>query len=220
MLPSGSCCAVGSRHFQHFAAQSHGLLARCLRFAPSVARGHARLASDFGASWSGGTSTRWVTSPGFRNVWTTSASSGSRLLWTHSTEWGEAAGEARWEGASHPQGFTERYTYEVTGEVKTVKDRLARTTTMAHDQLGRLLAMVDAAGRRHGRSYSVPTASGWQGPTLTAAGADGTIASTTLSTPLRDGDYQLGVNGLQTAGFPAQSSLYSEDQAPEPFPAY
>jgi len=127
-----------------------------------------------------------------------------------STDKGEAAGEARWVGAHPPQGFTESYTYEATGEVKTVKDRLDRTTTMAHDQLGRLLAMVDTLGRSHGRSYSVPTAGAWTGPTLTRASADATSATASLSTPLRDGDYQLGVNALQPDGMPARISLYRD----------
>ena len=118
--------------------------------------------------------------------------------------------QGRLASVTDPQGFTESYTYEPTGEVRTVKDRLDRTTTMAHDQLGRLLAMVDTLGRSHGRSYSVPTAGAWTGPTLTRASADATTATTSLSTPLRDGDYQLGVNALQPDGMPARISLYRD----------
>ncbi|MDB5215539.1 MAG: Rhs family protein, partial [Myxococcaceae bacterium] len=126
-------------------------------------------------------------------------------------EWAMTYGaQGRIASVTDPQGFTESYTYEPTGELKTVKDRLARTTTMAHDQLGRLLAMVDTLGRSHGRSYSVPAAAGWQGPTLTAGSADATVATGDLATQLRDGDYQIGVNALQANGFPAQISLYRD----------
>ncbi len=127
-----------------------------------------------------------------------------------STDLGEAAGEAGWVGATNPHGFTESYTYEATGEVSSVKDRLARTTTMAHDQLGRLLTMVDTLGRRRDRSYTVPTGGAWSGPSLTAASANGTASTTSLSGTLRSGDYQLGINAFDTEGFPAQITLYRD----------
>jgi RHS repeat-associated protein len=126
-------------------------------------------------------------------------------------EWAMTYGaQGRLASVTDPHGFTESYTYEPTGEVKTVKDRLARTTTMAHDQLGRLLAMVDTLGRRHGRSYSVPTSGAWTGPTLTSGSAAATAATSTLTSSLRDGDYQIGVNALQPDGLPAQISLYRD----------
>ena len=118
--------------------------------------------------------------------------------------------QGRLASVTDPHGFTESYTYEPTGEVASIKDRLARTTTMAHDQLGRLLSMVDTLGRRHDRSYTVPTGGVWSGPSLTAASANGTASTTSLSGALRSGDYQLGVNAHDTEGFPAQITLYRD----------
>lgn len=126
-------------------------------------------------------------------------------------EWTMAYGpQGRVASVTDPHGFTESYTYEPTGEVRTVQDRLARTTTMAHDQLGRLLSIVDTLGRKHQRSYSVPTASGWAGPSLAAASADATSATTSLSGALRSGDYQIGVDAHDVEGFPAQIAFYRD----------
>ena len=118
--------------------------------------------------------------------------------------------QGRLASVTDPHGFTESYTYETTGEIASVKDRKSRTTTMAHDQLGRLLSMVDTLGRKHQRSYTVPAAGAWSGPSLTAASASGAASSTSLAGALRSGDYQLGVNAYDTEGFPAQISLYRD----------
>ncbi|MCA9591644.1 MAG: hypothetical protein KC657_40385, partial [Myxococcales bacterium] len=88
-------------------------------------------------------------------------------------------------GATPPHGFEETYSYEVTGELRETVDRLSRTSTMTHDQLGRVLAMVDTLGRRHTRTYPVPTAGAWSGPGLTAASADATAAATALTAAMR-----------------------------------
>lgn len=126
-------------------------------------------------------------------------------------EWAMTYGaQGRLASVTDPHGFTESYTYETTGEVASIKDRLNRTTTMAHDQLGRLLSLVDRLGRRHDRSYTVPAAGTWSGPTLSAASANGTASTTSLSGSLRSGDYQIGVNAYDTEGFPAQISLYRD----------
>jgi hypothetical protein len=74
----------------------------------------------------------------------------------------------------------------------------------------RVLQSVDTLGRKHQRGYTVPTAGAWTGPTLTAASADSTTATTSLSTSLRTGDYQIGLNAFDTEGFPAQISLYRD----------
>jgi RHS repeat-associated protein len=126
-------------------------------------------------------------------------------------EWTMTYGpQGRLATVTDPDGFTENYAYETTGEIKSVVDRLSRTATMSHDQLGRLLATVDTMGRAHQRSYSVPVSGVWSGPTLTAASADGTAATTSLSSALRSGDYQIGFNAYPIDGFPAPISLYRD----------
>jgi len=126
-------------------------------------------------------------------------------------EWAMAYdGDARLASVTDPQGFTESYGYEPNGETKTVTDKLARQTTWSHDQLGRVLAMVDTAGRRHTNTYSVPVSGAWSGPTLMAGGADAATPSTSLTAALRGGDYQIGHNAYQVNGAPPQISLYRD----------
>ncbi len=126
-------------------------------------------------------------------------------------EWTMSYGpQGRLAGVTDPYGFTESYTYEPTGEVKTVRDRLARTTTLRHDALGRMLSLVDTLGRTHTRSYAVPVGGGWSGPTLSAGSGDGSAATTSLSSALRSGDYQIGVNAHAVEGYPAQIALYRD----------
>ena len=129
---------------------------------------------------------------------------------TPGTQWSMTYGpQGRLASVIDPAGFAESYSYEPTGEVKTVKDRRARTTTMSHDQLGRLLSLVDTAGRRHDRS-TIPSGGAWTGPSLTAASTDGTATTTALGDALRSGDYQVGVNAQDVEGFPAQISFYRD----------
>jgi len=118
--------------------------------------------------------------------------------------------QGRLAGVTDPHGFTESYTYEATGEVKTVRDRLARTTTLRHDGLGRVLSLVDTLGRTHTRSYAVPVGGAWSGPTLSAGSGDGSAATTGLGSALRSGDYQIGVNAHAVEGYPAQIALYRD----------
>ena len=53
---------------RHFAAPSHGLLTRCLRFTQSVTRLRARLASGWQPTFSGWASPHWVPLHNFRNL--------------------------------------------------------------------------------------------------------------------------------------------------------
>ncbi|MCW5777488.1 MAG: hypothetical protein KIS87_13710, partial [Phycisphaeraceae bacterium] len=126
-------------------------------------------------------------------------------------EWTLSYGvQGRLASVTDPQGSTESYTYTATGELASVTDRLNRTTTTSYDQLGRVLSTLDAAGRSHRRTYSVPSGGTWTGPTLTAASADGTAAATTLTSPVRSGDYQIGVNALDVEGLPPRISVYRD----------
>src|SRR4029079_17971583 len=109
-----------------------------------------------------------------------------------------------------PDGFVETYQYEPTGELKTLTDKLTRPTTYSHDQLGRVLAMVDTRGRKHGNVYAVPASGAWAGPTLMAGNADATDATTSLMGTLPSGDYQIGQNGYPVEGYPAVVSLYQD----------
>src|SRR5207245_1807290 len=79
----------------------------------------------------------------------------------------------RLASVSDPEGFTESYLYEPQGELKRLTDKLSRQTNYTHDQLGRVLAMIDTAGRSHSNVYTVPTSGAWLGPTLMAGSAEG-----------------------------------------------
>lgn len=105
------------------------------------------------------------------------------------------APEGRLATVTDPDGLIESYFYEPTGELHQLIDRNANTTTIAHDSLGRVAAIVDALGRKHRRTYPVPVGTQidtavYSGPLLTsgiATGADGSIA---LGAALNPGDYQ------------------------------
>ena len=64
-------------------------------------------------------------------------------------------GDRRIEEVTVPQGFTEKYAYETTGELRKLTDKLARDTVWTHDELGRVLSMVDTLGRHHGNGLSI-----------------------------------------------------------------
>ena len=118
--------------------------------------------------------------------------------------------DGRLASVTDPHAFTERYAYETTGELKKLTDKLARDTSWTHDQLGRVASMVDTLGRRHGNLYTVPASGAWVGPTLMAGSGDATASTTSLSTALRAGDYQIGQNAYPVDGRPAQISLYRD----------
>jgi RHS repeat-associated protein len=132
----------------------------------------------------------------------------------------DLAADAKWKLEYGPQGRlailtdplgkTESYTYEPTGEIASLTDRLGRLTKMNYDHLGRLLSMDDTAGRKHQQSYSEPQSGVWVGPTLTAASADATLPPTSLTGALAVGDYQIGINALDTEGFSPKISLYRD----------
>jgi RHS repeat-associated protein len=119
-------------------------------------------------------------------------------------------GDGRLASVTDPHSFTESYAYEPTGELKKLTDKLARDTSWTHDQLGRVASMVDTLGRRHGNAYTVPSSGTWSGPTLMAGAGDATASTTSLSTPLRAGDYQIGQNAYPAYGQPAAISLYRD----------
>jgi RHS repeat-associated protein len=119
-------------------------------------------------------------------------------------------GDGRLASVRDPHSFTESYAYEATGELKKLTDKLARDTTWTHDQLGRVASMMDTLGRSHGNAYTVPAAGVWTGPTLLAGSGDATASTTSLSTALRAGDYQIGQNAYPTHGQPAGITLYRD----------
>jgi RHS repeat-associated protein len=119
-------------------------------------------------------------------------------------------GDGRLTSVTDPHSFTESYAYEPTGERKKLTDKLSRDTTWTHDQLGRVTSMVDTLGRSHGNAYTVPAAGAWTGPTLMAGSADATASTTSLSTALRAGDYQIGQNAYPAHGQPAGITLYRD----------
>jgi YD repeat-containing protein len=119
-------------------------------------------------------------------------------------------GDARLSSVTDPHGFTESYGYETTGELNKLVDKLTRTTTWSHDQLGRVSSMLDTLNRAHANTYALETAGSWVGPTLMTGSADATAATTTLPGTMRTGDYQIGHNVYQNAGYPAQVSLYQD----------
>jgi RHS repeat-associated protein len=119
-------------------------------------------------------------------------------------------GDGRLSSVTDPHAFTESYAYEATGELKKLTDKLARDTSWTHDQLGRVASMIDTLGRSHGNAYTVPTAGLWTGPTLMAGSGDATASTTSLSTALRAGDYQIGQNAYPAHGQPAGITLYRD----------
>jgi RHS repeat-associated protein len=119
-------------------------------------------------------------------------------------------GQDRLASVTDPHGFTESYQYEPTGELKVLTDKLLRPTTYSHDQLGRVLSMLDTLGRNHTNVYALPASGAWSGPTLMAGSADATSATTSLTGSLRNGDYQIGQNGYADQGYPALVSLYQD----------
>ena len=118
--------------------------------------------------------------------------------------------EGRLATVSDPHGFVESYAYETTGELKKLTDKLARDTTWSHDQLGRVLAMVDTLGRTHASTYTVPVAGAWTGPSLMAGSGDAAAPAISLTGSLRNGDYQIGKNAYQPAGAAPRISLYRD----------
>jgi hypothetical protein len=60
MLPSAVSTTSALATLFYFEAQSHGLHARCLRFAGAVTDVHARLASGWWPTLPDGIRTRWV----------------------------------------------------------------------------------------------------------------------------------------------------------------
>ena len=119
-------------------------------------------------------------------------------------------GDGRLASVTDPHSFTESYAYEPTGELKKLTDKLSRDTTWTHDQLGRVASMVDTLGRSHANAYTVPASGAWTGPTLMAGSGDATASTTSLSTALRAGDYQIGQNAYPAYGQPAAITLYRD----------
>lgn len=82
-------------------------------------------------------------------------------------------------------GFKEQYSYEPTGELTSVLDRLNRSTTMAHDQLGRLkrwsMRLVDRTRARI-RSRRMRRADGQADERERRCNARGNNANDTSST--------------------------------------
>ncbi|MBS2018036.1 MAG: hypothetical protein JST00_34505, partial [Deltaproteobacteria bacterium] len=50
----------------------------------------------------------------------------------------------------------------------------------------------------------------WTGPTLMSGSADASVATTSLTSPLRSGDYQIGHHAQPTSGYPAGVELYRD----------
>jgi RHS repeat-associated protein len=118
--------------------------------------------------------------------------------------------EGRLAAATDPDGLAESYGYEPTGELNALTDRNGNITSIAHDHLGRILNVVDALGRAHARTYTVPQSGAWSGPTLSTGSVSGAPASTDFTAALNPGDYQIGRNLYQTLGYPAQVSFYRD----------
>jgi YD repeat-containing protein len=124
-------------------------------------------------------------------------------------------GQGRLASVTDPQGFTESYQYEPTSELKTLTDKLSRATRYTHDDLGRVSSMIDTLGRSHGNTYAFPQTDAtsqpvWVGPSLMAGSGDTSAAATSLTAPMRNGDYQIGKNGYAQQGYPAIVSLYRD----------
>jgi RHS repeat-associated protein len=128
------------------------------------------------------------------------------------------AAEGRLSAITNPDGFSESYTYEPTGELKSILDRNDNLTAITHDHLGRVLSIVDAIGRMHARAYPVPSVnsppfgqpSAWNGPSVLSGSASTAAASTDFSAALNPGDYQIGHAQYPIYGYPPGESFYRD----------
>lgn len=118
--------------------------------------------------------------------------------------------EGRLSSITDPDGFPEAYAYEATGELSSLIDRNGNPTTITHDHLGRVASIVDALSRKHARTYTVPAAGSWIGPTLTSASATSAAASVDFSAALNPGDYQIGNAQYPKYGYPPGESFYRD----------
>jgi RHS repeat-associated protein len=109
-----------------------------------------------------------------------------------------------------PLGEQEQFFHNPQRDVIAAVDRLNRSTTFTYDQLGRKSTITDTAGRVGTFAYSVPSASSWSGPTLYAQSANDTPPPTSLTASLADGQYQVGINGIQPYDFKSHIDLYRD----------
>lgn len=108
--------------------------------------------------------------------------------------------EGRLTAIVDPDGRSESYGYEVTGEQNTFVDRLLRASSATHDSFGRAVSSIDALGRTHVQSYAKPSSGGWAGGTIFAGSASGAPPSTALTSALNNGDYQIGISSYDSYG--------------------
>jgi RHS repeat-associated protein len=110
-----------------------------------------------------------------------------------------------------PDGNATQTSYTATtNRVASVTDANLHTATMGYDGLGRLASATDAVSRSFARAYPVPSSGAWTGASVLAASPNATAAPTSLTAPLADGQYQIGIARFQDKGNPAQLSFYRD----------
>jgi YD repeat-containing protein len=105
--------------------------------------------------------------------------------------------EGRLSTLTDPDGHIETYGYDPQGDLDSLVDRNGHSTLMGYDHLGRLTSILDAIERTHSRAYATPSSGAWSGQNLMSGSASTTSASTSLTSTLNPGDYQIGTNGYQ-----------------------
>ena len=144
----------------NFAARSHGLLARCLRFAPPVARDHARLASDFRRRLVGrdfnplGRNTRFLLRLDLHRILRVRASQDAQHgLGGDSRREAEARGGRPFPNKhglldkSEEGGSVSRSTYRDDGRLMGTEDPCGGVTLFERDPRGRITQVTDPLGR-------------------------------------------------------------------------
>jgi RHS repeat-associated protein len=118
--------------------------------------------------------------------------------------------DGRLQVIQDPLGERERFSFNAAGDLVTSSDRADRPTTLTYDHLGRPLTVTDIAGRLGSYSYSIPTSTGWVGPTLYAQSQNGSPAPTSLTAALADGQYQVGTNVMGSGADVSHAELYRD----------
>jgi YD repeat-containing protein len=106
---------------------------------------------------------------------------------------------------------TTSFAYDAANRLVTSTDALGNATTYGYtlgscgcseDDLLTSIHTPDlpsGVAWTHGRTYPVPTSTGWAGPSLLAGSASGAAATTSLTGTLNPGDYQIGTDGYDAA---------------------
>ncbi|MBK9263222.1 MAG: hypothetical protein IPM54_25895 [Polyangiaceae bacterium] len=104
--------------------------------------------------------------------------------------------EGRLVAVTDPEGNTESYTHTAEGKLASTTDALGRVNAATYDELGRPKTLTDALGRVRSQAYPIPHVGGWLETGLLVAGPGAIPPGATLTSPLDDGEYQVGASAF------------------------